>query len=1108
MTFTQLQVISSYSLLKSPLTVPQLVQTAKARGYDAIALTDLNVVYGIVEFYKAATKAGIKPLLGLHVALDTGDCLLIAETTAGYHQLLKVSSAIKLADHALTIPELPAFSGLAAIIPGAALLAQDDARAEQVPAEAKVAAIADRQPADLYLGVTAADLTTALPAFAQSHHIPLIALGNVAYLDPQDAFLKKVLEAIDDNTLLNQRDPTLMDAGPDWLPKPEVAAQPFVDAGFDNALAAQAALVAKIDAEIVFRQPQLPHFATPDGESAKTYLTTLAETGLAKRFAEQAVPQAYQERLAYELGVIDQMGFADYFLVVWDVIHHAHEVGIMTGPGRGSAAGSLVSYALAITEVDPLQYDLLFERFLNPNRKNMPDIDLDIPDDRRAELIQYVHDRYGDDHMAQIITFGTFGAKQALRDVGRVMGLSQGDLSNWSKAVPSDLHITLADAVKKSLPLRNLITDRPENQRLFNIAVALEGLPRHDSTHAAGIVLAQEPLTDTVALQTGSDNIAQTQVPKDDVEALGLLKIDFLGLRNLSILAEASKLVSRLTGKPFDPKQIPLDDPPTLALFARGDTNGVFQFESAGIQAVLKQMQVSQFEDVVAVNALYRPGPKDYINEFIARKRGDKPVVYPVAALAPILRSTYGVLVYQEQVMQVASTMAGFSLAEADTLRRAVSHKEQATLDAQRAKFVAGSQNKGYDAQTAETVFDYIDKFGDYGFNRSHAVAYSMVACWLAFIKVHYPTAFFTAVMNTSFNNTPKLRLYVQELKRRKQPVLGPDINASQRFFTLQADGAIRFGLLNVKGVRNDFASAVLSARQSGAFASLRQLLQRLDVKWQKQEMLMPLIEAGAFDSLEPNRAALAAGLDELIDSVRLAGNDVALFAVLQPKPVAIADWSEGERIERQADVLGVYLSGHPVDRYVAQLSGFHHITPVAQLVEDSKVEVVLVVRRIKRIRTKKGQEMAFIDGQDATGATSVTVFPNQFQGVADLAADSVILVSGRTEMRNDNLQLIADSVVSGEAAVAALPAGQLFLQLPGNVTQTAQRDLLKVLRDHRGSIPVITVNAASKESVMLARAYWVQADDDLLSQLRAQLGEKNVVYRSNKQKSATNVKS
>lgn len=1086
--FTHIQVQSANSLLQSPLTLEQIITAAKDRGFSAIGLSDVNVVYGIVDFYRQATAAHIKPLLGMTVAVADARFLVVAETTAGYHQLLRLSSAIMLQSELPKLADLPALTGMAVIIPGTDLLSPAFAERGYTGVDL-VAALKGKQPASLYLGLTAGELGGSLQQFAETQKLPLLALSQVSYLNPTDAFTQKVMAAIKSGQQLNFRDPTLMDAGPDWLTPADQAAAPF--AQLPEALTNLEALVARCQVTIEFKQPQLPHFPTPDNQPAATYLASLAQAGLTKRMG--TVPPDYQKRLAYELKVIDEMGFADYFLVVWDVMNHAHEVGIMTGPGRGSAAGALVAYALAITEVDPIEYHLLFERFLNPARAQMPDIDLDIPDDRRGELIQYVHDRYGDDHMAQIITFGTFGAKQAIRDVARVFGLSQFDSNKWSNAIPSQLHINLKQAYEDSLPLRNLVGDAPENQRLFQTALALEGLPRHYSTHAAGIVLAQEVLTDTVALQDGGDGIAQTQVTMVNVEALGLLKIDFLGLRNLSLLARASKAIAYQTKQAFDPKQIPLDDAATLRLFARGDTNGVFQFESAGIRSVLKRLQPTTFEDVVATNALYRPGPMEQIDTFIRRKHGQEPITYAAPALAPILAPTYGVLVYQEQVMQVASTMGGFSLGEADLLRRAMSKKKAAVLAAEKTRFLAGAKAKGYDQATAETVYDYIDRFANYGFNRSHAVAYSMIAFWLAYIKVHYPTAFFAALMNSTLNSGPKLRQYVQELKQRKIKVLAPDINRSGLVFRIEG-ASLRFGFLSIKGLRRDFADALLAARADGPFRSLQDVFQRLDPKWLKAEQFAPLVAAGVFDQFDDNRAQVTANLAELIETVKLAGNDVGLFEAFQPKLIKVPRQSATEQLDQEAAVLGVYLSGHPVDRYQNQLAPFYPITATTALQGQKQATVLLVIRRIKRIRTKKGQEMAFIDGQDASGPLSITVFPSLYPAISEFKVDQVVLVQGKVEER-DGLQMIANQIDLADQLVAKLPAAKLFIQLHDQ-TPAQQKALLALLGQMTGPIPVITVNAQTRESVMLNRRYWIDASDENVVKIKAQMGEKNVVLQ------------
>lgn len=566
------------------------------------------------------------------------------------------------------------------------------------------------------------------------------------------------------------------------------------------------------------------------------------------------------------------MGFDDYFLIIWDVIRHAHETGVTTGPGRGSAAGSLVAYVLNITDVDPLEYDLLFERFLNEERAQMPDIDLDIPDNRREEILEYVHQKYGHQKVAQIITFGTLAAKQAIRDVGRVFGLSTTELAEWSRAIPSVLHVSLKEALNQSQKLKNLISDSEVNKTLFETASKLEGLPRHYSTHAAGIVLSDEPLVDLVPLQSGSETMMMTQYAKDIVERVGLLKMDFLGLRNLGIMADALQTIKRQGYPAFNVQNVDLSDSATLAAFAKGDTNGVFQFESNGIKGVLKRLKPDSFELVAAVNALYRPGPMDNIDNFIKRKNGQEPVTYPDDSLKPILANTYGIIVYQEQVMQVASKMAGFSLGEADLLRRAMSKKKKATMDAMKEKFMAGAAKLGYSSAVAEKTFDYIDRFANYGFNRSHAVAYSKMAFEMAYLKVHYQTAFYAALLNSVMNNPAKTKVYLMEAKQHEVQVVSPDINQSSAYYQAK-DDQIRFGLASIKGVRRDFLRDLLEERrEKGRFNSFYEFLMRIGSKWQKQELIENLIYAGVFDSLGANRAELINALPEFLSSVELSG--------------------------------------------------------------------------------------------------------------------------------------------------------------------------------------------------------------------------------------------
>jgi DNA-directed DNA polymerase III (polc) len=676
----QLQVMSSFSLLHSPAKLTELVDQAKARGYEAIALTDINNLYGSIDFYKYAKKIGIKPIIGLTIEaagiIDVENkypLLLLAKNNSGYQHLIKISSKVMSEKEPVALSEMQSWlSDLFIITPAS------DAEILSVEVAPYVEALQQLIDTDsLYLGVSLyagqIDNVKNIRTVARTQQLPLAALGDVRYVDADDHLAYQVVNNLRTGQRFESLD-QVVETGDHYLRTASSFASDFAEVDMSEAIDNTKQIADQCNVEIQFQETELPKFETPDDVSSQQFLHDLATKGLKKRLNGQ-IPADYQQRLEYELSVIEKMGFSDYFLIVWDVIKHAHEIGIKTGPGRGSAAGSLVSYCLGITQVDPIKYDLLFERFLNPQRANMPDIDLDLPDDRRDEMVMYMHDKYGSDHMAQIITFGTLAAKMALRDIARTFSQTQFQISQWSNAIPRKLNITLKESFDESSTLRGLVDNSRENQLIFKVAQRIEGIPRHYSTHAAGIVLSKKNMTDIVAVQLEDDGINLTQQTKYNVENVGLLKMDFLGLKNLTILDKAIQAISKRYGKEFVPEKIPLNDSKTLALFQRGATDGVFQFESNGIRSVLRQLVPTSFDDIVATNALYRPGPMQNISTFIARKHGREPVTYPDKSLEKILKPTYGILVYQEQVMQASSEMANFSLADADILRRAISKK-------------------------------------------------------------------------------------------------------------------------------------------------------------------------------------------------------------------------------------------------------------------------------------------------------------------------------------------------------------------------------------------------------------------------------------------------
>lgn len=1111
MNYVPLEVHSSYSLLQSPIRIPELVRTAKERGYTALALTDENILYGAVDFYNAARQVGIKPLLGLQITVALDDVAsgqlkltLLAKNEQGYQNLMDISTRRQTRERQsgpLKIAEISGLLGDMVIVLPVQMTILDLIR----QGTDWLAPLRRILGSNLYLGINLQldEVERAsLQRFARSADVPLVAVTPVDYLNATDLFATKTLQAIGQGVQLTSLTEQAAATGDNYLPAREQVAAAYQQAGLTAAVAATAAIADQCNVELKFREPVLPHYQTPHGEPAADFLRQLCIAGLQKRSVAAGHSIAeYRQRLDHELAVIHRMGFDDYFLIVWDVMNFAHQAKITTDPGRGSAAGSLVAYTLAITEVDPLEYQLLFERFLNPERAQMPDIDLDIPDNRREEVLRYVHDKYGHERVAQIITFGTLAAKQVLRDVSRVFNLTKFETNTLLGALPKGGSVTLQQALAESQRLKNLLNDQPKLRQLFQVAEQLEGLPRHYSTHAAGIVLSESPLHDLVPLQEGSDGLLMTQFPKDTVEALGLLKMDFLGLRNLSIMDNTIRMIRQEEPR-FSLEQISLADPETLHLFQRGQTDGVFQFESAGIRNVLTALHPDQFEDIVAVNALYRPGPMENIAHFIARKQGKEPVRLPDQSLAPILAPTYGILVYQEQVMQLASAMAGFTLGEADLLRRAMSKKKKQTMDSMRAKFMAGARAKGYQPDLASRVFDYIDQFANYGFNRSHAVAYSKMAFEMAYLKCHYPTEFYTALLNAETNVT-KLRQHVANAQKMGVKVNGPRINVSQAQFAVH-DRQIYFGFTAIKGVRRDFVADLIQERTAnGPFSDIRDFISRLPSKWHKDEVLTPLIYAGAFDGLGYNRAEMIASLPTLLSGIELLGTlpELSTDPNLQSTISHRKEYPLTTRLAKENELLGVYLSGHPVSQY-RQLASRLQAVRVADLRPDQRVTLVLFTNRVKVIHTKKDHRpMAFVAGSDESGLTDVTVFPQQYQQARELLdRNQILVIEGKAEERpGHGLQVIAQRIQDAkELQKRLIPAARWVLRITREADTPALRQQLRqYMQRHRGQVPVLLYYPHTDTKLLEPSRWWMNTAAATQTGLEELLGADNVVLQS-----------
>ena len=1010
-----LQNLSSFTLLESPTKVKNLAENAKKKGYSAIALTDINITYGLVDFYKAAKDTGIKPLLGMQLRINglideanKYDLIVIAKDDQGYKNILRLSSAVNLLtengekENVLTFEDLKKYLGHLILITPSNLHSELKMLQTNNP---KMGAnylrkLQDSLPSSssMYLGVYAdsgqQEYINYIRSLATQFSLPLTAVEDGQYLNRNEQFLRRTLQAIKTNTHLENIEQLAKQAGSHYLKNSEELQVSYRKFDIEDALKNAEEIGEICTAEIKFQDPQLPKFKQNKFPTSKEYLHALAQEGLAKRFNNQ-IPAQYQKRLDYELQVINEMGFDNYFLIVWDVMNFAHSVHITTGPGRGSAAGSLVSYALRITEVDPIEYNLLFERFLNPARQQMPDIDLDIPDNRRDEVIKYMFEKYGMNHAAQILTFGTLAAKQVLKDVCRVFGLNKVETYRWLDAIPhSKGKITLAEAYQKSKELQLLVNTNELSKILFATAEHLENLPRHYSIHAAGLVITDDSLAEIVGLQAGPLGIPVTQQTKFNVESLGLLKIDFLGLRNLTILGNIVAAL-RADGIDIDPNQIPLDDQETLALFQRGDTDAVFQFESDGIKRVLEQLHPDSFEDIVAVNALYRPGPINNIDHFINRKHGKERVQYPDPSLKKILGTTYGVLVYQEQVMQTAQVLAGFSLGEADLLRRAMSKKNADVIQRERAKFIEGAIKLGRKKETAEKVYDYIAQFANYGFNRSHAVAYSKIAFWLAYFKVHYPGAFYLALLNSNMGNRNKIAQYLMQAQEAGIKILPPDIENSKADFSLE-NGKILVGLKAIRGLRSDLLKQILEIKRP--IKSMTDFLWKIDNNLLSADAVGNLIKAGTFDRLAPNRNELLKINKDLVESVKMAGSNLSLFETLEPKVEEEKMPTAAEKSAMEVEAMGFSTGINPiiaVQKYARKFNAKR-----LQVFESNEQGIAVgKLMKVKPITTKKGDNMAFAVFSDTSGERDFTIFPQVWEKVGEnLKIGEIYLLQVRTQ--------------------------------------------------------------------------------------------------------------
>lgn len=1106
--YVHLQVFTAYSLLKSVCKIEALVQKAAAYQYEALAITDIDVMYGVIPFYKECKKHGIKPIIGLTLTTKTDNSVfplvLLAKNNEGYQQLLKLSSLAKTtyeqgvpkelvkkyAEHVIAIS--PFHGEILHYI-----------QANEI--EAAIAAMREWKTYfqdDFYISIEKRSdqklqqaAQTAMQ-LCEQHHVSIVAGHRVHYIDKNDHSVYECLQAIERNTKLSPEDEQKPSYLYDFKGKEEMRAL-FRDD--EQALQNTAAIALQCNVQLEFGQRTLPKFPVPASMTSDEYLQKLCEDGVKKRYKQPS--ETVYKRLYYELSIIKKMNFSDYFLIVWDFMKYAHEHGIMTGPGRGSAAGSLVAYVLFITGVDPLKHELLFERFLNPERVSMPDIDIDFSDVQREKVIKYVAEKYGKKHVAQIITFGTLAAKASVRDVGRVLGIPNGEIDRISKLIPAAPGTMLKDAIQQTAELKKLIQENPSWKKLFTIALKIEGLPRHTSTHAAGVVISKEPLVHTTAVQNGHDGIYLTQFSMELLEELGLLKMDFLGLRNLTLIENICRMISIDTKRRFNIHDVPMDDSRTFQLLSKGDTAGVFQLESDGMKKVLQQLKPSHFEDIVAVNALYRPGPMENIPTYIKRKHGIWKVQYPHPALQPILQKTYGVIVYQEQIMQIASKMAGFTLGEADILRRAVSKKNRDVLDKERAHFVSGCLKNGYDENTANAIYDLIVRFANYGFNRSHAVAYSVIAYQLAYLKANYPLYFFTAILTSVVGNEEKVAAYVREAKRNQIEILPPSINKSHYHFQIEQE-AIRYSFAAIKNVGIAAIKAIVEERKKAPFQDLFDFCARVPTRVVNRRVIESLIAAGCFDEFAVNRATLLASIDVALDYVDIIGEDSSGFILdeeIIPKPqyVDVPELELLEKLQMEKEVLGFFLTSHPIYPYKRALAEKRALQ-VASLVTMKQYSQAVTggyITNVKKIQTKKGEQMAFFTLSDETGEIEVVLFPKELkQYDVLLQKEQFVLIAGAISHRNGEQQLIANTIHPLKM-IKVEAAQQLFLKVENNSKETLA-NIKTILQKYPGNTQVYLHYAMQKRTILLSGDNAVTPNETCLNELKQLLGADNVVLK------------
>ena len=1143
MSFVHLHTHTAYSLLDGEGTIPKLIERAKELGQTAMAITDHGNMYGVIDFYECAKQNGIKPIIGCEVyvaarsrfdkvhELDSQSChlILLAENDVGYHNLMKLVSAGFIEgfyyrpriDMDILREHNEGIIALSACMSG--VLSRQLLSGNYDEAKRRAQEFLDIFGRDRYFieiqdhGIfEQKKLNRDLISIARELNIDIVATNDIHYTLKRDAEYQDVLMCIQMGKTVDDEDRMKMDCDQLYLKSEEEMTELF--SYIPEALENTQKIADRCNVEIEFGKFHLPKFEIPNGLTAYEYLKQLVDRGMRERYPN--ADESVVSRMQYELDTISQMGYVDYFLIVWDFIHYAKSHGIPVGPGRGSAAGSVVAYCLHITDVDPIKYSLIFERFLNPERVSMPDIDIDFCYVRRGEVIDYVNRKYGSDNVAQIVTFGTMAARLAIRDVGRALNIPYGRVDEVAKQVPNELKMTIKKALTVNYKLKELYDSSAEIKKLIDTAIELEGLPRHTSTHAAGVVITSGGIGNFVPLQK-NDDVITTQFTMTTIERLGLLKMDFLGLRTLTVIQDAVMHIKQAHGADVNIENLDMDDAAVYEMISRGETDGVFQLESGGMKQFMKELKPTSIEDIIAGISLYRPGPMDSIPMYVANKNNPSMVKYKHPMLEHILNMTYGCIVYQEQVMQIVRELGGYSLGRADLVRRAMSKKKADVMQKERQSFIYGTDEggvhvdgavaRGIDEKTAASIFDEMMDFASYAFNKSHAAAYAVVAYRTAWLKCHYPVEFFAALLTSFIDNASKISKYIEVVKRLGIEMLPPSINKSGKDFSVD-NGCLRFGLAAVKNVGGAVVDEIAAERETGGdFIGLTDFCKRMVSRKMNKRVVESLIKCGAFDEFGLKRAQLFRAYERVMDDAQYAAKNTMpgqldMFSMMSGEAERNADnfedcreFPETELLAMEKESIGMYVSGHPLDSKAAAVRAASTAS-ISDIIENedkrfnigSQVTVSGIITKVRNQLTKKGDMMRYVEFEDLTASMEVIIFPGQLRRFADIAVEgSIVTISGNLDISDDappKLRLEDMRMLDETARKRA----RLYLRLDSTDT-VVLNEVKRILKAESGDVSVVIKYSDNGQVVAAPKSMMVKRNDERTEILKKLLGDENV---------------